>query len=55
MRPNFVMNRLQISARKRTRKRCAKRLRRSRGQLGREYPLVIGGERIATGNLLDSY
>jgi len=26
-----------------------------RGQLGREYPLVIGGERIATGNLLDSY
>jgi 1-pyrroline-5-carboxylate dehydrogenase len=26
-----------------------------RGQLGREYPLVIGGERIATGNTLDSY
>lgn len=24
-------------------------------QLGREYPLVIGGERIATGNMLDSY
>src|SRR5215203_2491972 len=24
-------------------------------QLGREYPLVIGGERIATGNLLDSF
>src|SRR5919205_4576438 len=23
-------------------------------QLGREYPLVIGGERIATGDLLDS-
>src|SRR5215204_4834088 len=26
-----------------------------RSQLGREYPLVIGGERIATGSLLDSY
>src|SRR5688572_25716958 len=24
-------------------------------QLGREYPLVIGGERIATGNFLESY
>ena len=24
-------------------------------QLGREYPLVIGGERIATGNFLDSF
>ena len=24
-------------------------------QLGREYPLVIGGERINTGNLLESY
>jgi 1-pyrroline-5-carboxylate dehydrogenase len=24
-------------------------------QLGREYPLVIGGERIATGNMLDSF
>ena len=23
-------------------------------QLGREYPLVIGGERITTGNMLDS-
>src|SRR5829696_5833406 len=26
-----------------------------RAQLGREYPLVIGGERIATGNMLDSF
>src|SRR5215207_3967237 len=26
-----------------------------RGQLGREYPLVIGGERIATGQMLDSF
>src|ERR671912_1895651 len=26
-----------------------------KGQLGREYPLVIGGERITTGNTLDSY
>jgi len=26
-----------------------------REQLGREYPLVIGGERIATGSMLDSY
>src|SRR5690348_7796427 len=24
-------------------------------QLGREYPLVIGGERIATGNFLDTF
>src|SRR5688572_7955666 len=26
-----------------------------KGQLGREYPLVIGGERITTGDMLDSY
>lgn len=26
-----------------------------RSELGREYPLVIGGERIATGNFLDSF
>jgi 1-pyrroline-5-carboxylate dehydrogenase len=26
-----------------------------REQLGREYPLVIGGERITTGNMLDSF
>src|SRR5918993_4089968 len=26
-----------------------------KGQLGREYPLVIGGERLTTGNMLDSY
>src|SRR5215203_6649996 len=26
-----------------------------RAQLGREYPLVIGGERIDTGNMLDSF
>ncbi len=26
-----------------------------KGQLGREYPLVIGGERIATGNILESF
>ncbi|HVI72389.1 MAG TPA: aldehyde dehydrogenase family protein, partial [Pyrinomonadaceae bacterium] len=26
-----------------------------REQLGREYPLVIGGEHITTGNMLDSY
>ena len=26
-----------------------------RGQLGREYPLVIGGERIATGNFIDTF
>jgi len=24
-------------------------------QLGREYPLVIGGERVTTGSMLDSY
>src|SRR5215204_3567601 len=30
-------------------------LEKVRSQLGREYPLVIGGERIATGSLLDSY
>jgi 1-pyrroline-5-carboxylate dehydrogenase len=26
-----------------------------KGQLGREYPLVIGGERLTTGDTLDSY
>jgi 1-pyrroline-5-carboxylate dehydrogenase len=29
-------------------------LERVRGELGREYPLVIGGERVTTGNLLES-
>jgi 1-pyrroline-5-carboxylate dehydrogenase len=29
-------------------------IQKVQSQLGREYPLVIGGERIATGNLLDS-
>src|ERR1051325_10432044 len=29
-------------------------IQKVQGQLGREYPLVIGGERIATGDLLDS-
>src|ERR671927_980835 len=29
-------------------------LERVRGELGREHPLVIGGERVATGDLLDS-
>src|SRR5262245_14452238 len=29
-------------------------LQKVQSQLGREYPLVIGGERIATGDLLDS-
>src|SRR6185295_14928406 len=30
-------------------------LEKVKGQLGREYPLVIGGERLATGSLLDSF
>jgi 1-pyrroline-5-carboxylate dehydrogenase len=30
-------------------------IQKVREQLGREYPLVIGGERIATGDLLESY
>lgn len=30
-------------------------LEKVKGQLGREYPLVIGGERIATGSMLDSF
>src|SRR6185312_2740736 len=29
-------------------------LEKVKGELGREYPLVIGGERIKTGNFLDS-
>src|SRR5215813_3237078 len=29
-------------------------LKKVQSELGREYPLVIGGERIATGNMLDS-
>jgi 1-pyrroline-5-carboxylate dehydrogenase len=29
-------------------------IQKVQSQLGREYPLVIGGERIATGNLLES-
>src|SRR5678816_4496561 len=29
-------------------------MQKVQSQLGREYPLVIGGERIATGDLLDS-
>ena len=29
-------------------------IKKVKGQLGREYPLVIGGERINTGNLLES-
>src|ERR1044072_6195977 len=29
-------------------------LEKVKGELGREYPLVIGGERITTGNTLDS-
>ena len=29
-------------------------LEKVKGELGREYPLVIGGERITTGNKLDS-
>ncbi|HLM56954.1 MAG TPA: L-glutamate gamma-semialdehyde dehydrogenase [Pyrinomonadaceae bacterium] len=29
-------------------------LERVRGELGREYPLVIGGERVTTGDLLES-
>ena len=51
---NFETNRLPISAKKKTRRRCAPRLRRSKAQLGSEYPLVIGGERIKTGDNLDS-
>src|SRR5215204_7269831 len=30
-------------------------LNKIKAQLGREYPLVIGGERIDTGNMLDSF
>ena len=30
-------------------------IQKVREQLGREYPLVIGGERIATGNFIDSH
>jgi len=30
-------------------------LERVRGELGREYPLVIGGERVETGNFHESY
>jgi 1-pyrroline-5-carboxylate dehydrogenase len=51
---NFVTNRLLISAKKRTRRRCATRIAKVREQLGREYPLVIGGERITTDGKLDS-
>src|SRR5262249_23065464 len=29
-------------------------IKKVQGELGREYPLVIGGERITTGDLLDS-
>ena len=39
---------------KRTRRRCARRWR-SEKRAGREYPLVIGGERIMTDSKLDSF
>ena len=36
------------------RRRCAPRSRKCKSELGREYPLVIGGERIETDAKLDS-
>ncbi len=37
------------------REQCVRRSTKVKSELGREYPLVIGGERITTDAKLESY